>query len=717
MTWENVYAGRARTGQYNAQIELCGDGNFITRSNNVERVYRRVNPDDWDGDGLANEIDPNPMAYDGDLFGTGVAWLNANCGSVLSASADTNGEIVVSWHTNVCGAAYYWLQFTAQRDSTRIVIDCEGESTLGDLFVVANSNQVCKVPLLMGPNYHVTASHPVADVSASDAEAEVRPASRDVSGGDFNVKRGVELGISGDNGFGMLTATPNVGASISSVTGNCCNVSIGGANWHLECVEGCHCQGYFQWWHFIATWEGYSQRYDWRAQCECQKVREATPSAWVSLSVPYVVMLGGSGVGASVTYVPPESAQGTVTLRLASGSDNVALWNDADRTGQFTLPVSWNASLQRELSFFIEGVALSGSVGDVRFEVEIDTGDASDVVTQKLTVARVKYLHASSDVQGTSANPPPFDGESECPFSITNSISPDRHLVIPFYRVVDTNDFSVNDFSVDMELELEPAWISTGMLSSEWELVEAIPQMSGSLVEGAGLTAQFVNPKRGGVYRFRGRCGGSPWTEANIVLPLAGAEVRGVFEGDFAIYAQRMTELDATSGQFERQLPKFGLLWFNDAGAADYRGRVDNIDSPTVWRYNPIEDISGFGAVATLYGVPVRMAKLGNFLAGYGTKRLGVWSASRWLSQSIGTDKDATADMSWAAGGDVADGSNVVATVSSLSTNMWHSADVKVKTLWPNPATTDNHSVGPVSVDYNWFFRSPRVIEEAVSRP
>ena len=40
LTWENVYAGRDRTGQYNAQIELWGDGNFITRSNNVERVYR-----------------------------------------------------------------------------------------------------------------------------------------------------------------------------------------------------------------------------------------------------------------------------------------------------------------------------------------------------------------------------------------------------------------------------------------------------------------------------------------------------------------------------------------------------------------------------------------------------------------------------------------------------------------------------------------------------
>ena len=60
LTWENVYAGRDRTGQYNAQIELWGDGNFITRSNDVERVYRRVLPYDLDNDGLPNTIDPAP---------------------------------------------------------------------------------------------------------------------------------------------------------------------------------------------------------------------------------------------------------------------------------------------------------------------------------------------------------------------------------------------------------------------------------------------------------------------------------------------------------------------------------------------------------------------------------------------------------------------------------------------------------------------------------
>ena len=60
LTWENIFAGRDRTGQYNAQIEFHDDGNFITRSNNVERVYRRVLPYDLDNDGLPNTIDPVP---------------------------------------------------------------------------------------------------------------------------------------------------------------------------------------------------------------------------------------------------------------------------------------------------------------------------------------------------------------------------------------------------------------------------------------------------------------------------------------------------------------------------------------------------------------------------------------------------------------------------------------------------------------------------------
>ena len=60
ISWENLFGGRDRTGQYSAQIEFHDDGNFITRSNNVERVYLRVLPYDLDNDGLPNDIDPAP---------------------------------------------------------------------------------------------------------------------------------------------------------------------------------------------------------------------------------------------------------------------------------------------------------------------------------------------------------------------------------------------------------------------------------------------------------------------------------------------------------------------------------------------------------------------------------------------------------------------------------------------------------------------------------
>ena len=43
-----------------AQIILRPNGDFVTRSNDVETVCRRVNPDDWDDDGIANERYANP---------------------------------------------------------------------------------------------------------------------------------------------------------------------------------------------------------------------------------------------------------------------------------------------------------------------------------------------------------------------------------------------------------------------------------------------------------------------------------------------------------------------------------------------------------------------------------------------------------------------------------------------------------------------------------
>ena len=53
ITWENFFLGGDTNAPVNAQIILRPNGDFITRSNEVETAYRRVNPDDWDDDGLA----------------------------------------------------------------------------------------------------------------------------------------------------------------------------------------------------------------------------------------------------------------------------------------------------------------------------------------------------------------------------------------------------------------------------------------------------------------------------------------------------------------------------------------------------------------------------------------------------------------------------------------------------------------------------------------
>ena len=69
VTWERFFAGGDTNVSVNAQIVLNANGDFTVRSNDLVRSYRRIDPNDWDGDGLDNLIDEWPMAFDGDCFG------------------------------------------------------------------------------------------------------------------------------------------------------------------------------------------------------------------------------------------------------------------------------------------------------------------------------------------------------------------------------------------------------------------------------------------------------------------------------------------------------------------------------------------------------------------------------------------------------------------------------------------------------------------------
>ena len=717
--WENVFLGGDTNAATNLQIVMRNNGWFETWSNEVGRVYKSINPYDWDDDGLDNTIDSTPKAYDGDCFGTGVNWLNANCGAILSASLDADGAIQIEWSTNSSERAYYWLDFTALHDDTRITITCDGPSNLGDLVVIAKEDQSCSVPLLIGAVYRVQSNWPVDEISASDPATTIRPAEPMLRGGsaaplgpsdDFEVERHLDLDLAGGDGGGSLSSSPDVGVAIDSVTGSCCPVYLNASNYVWNCV-GCHCTGYSQVWQIGATWEGY-RRFFWATvQCPCQRDNEQNPDAWFSLSCPAVVVKDGNSHVVAGSFNPPCETNATLSLSCIAGSDKIAVLDAGD---------DWQE---------IRGIAKSGSIGDVAFELTLEIDGETYCKTQSLTVAEAVRMDVSSAAQGESANPPPFMTGVDYPFSVTNSPLPDKHLVVPFCNVATLTEggFEVADFSVSMNLVLEPESVNASSLPCEWELIEALPQMSGELSHTGSLAAHFVNPRQGGVYRFRGRCDGSPWTQANIVLPLCGASIDAVFDADMSHVITAMQTLRDTKSWYQKQDGDFGDKWFYDHNVMDYIGRVDNTSWPTVWRYNQITDdvlneYYRMGAVATFRGVPTPVAKLGNFMAGYGTETVGVWRILRWASQFIrGMANDATGSMSWAVGEDFASsaGTNLVECTTTLATNMWSLVaggqveNDKVFALWPNPANADNHAETlTTDFDHNRQFLSPGIVRQ-----
>ena len=714
VTWERFFVGGDTNEAVNAQIVLDVSGDFTVRSNDFLRVFRRINPNDWDGDGLDNLIDEWPTASDGDCFGTGMDWLNANCWGVLSAVPDADDGYEIVWNAYANENAYFWLTFTPTRDGTRVAIACDGPSNLGDMVVIANESQVCEVPMLMGARYHVTASWPVGDIAASDPEAEivdrsntVRPSNLPTPGlrllgagggigpsDDFEVERPVDIDLAGGESGGYITSSPDIGVVIGAVTGNCCAVECTGSNYVWSCCDSCHCSGYSQWWQVTALWEGYSRLFNWESQCGSQRANETNTSAWVSISAPRVIMRGGNSHIVSGVYDPPGSsnAVASMSLECTAGADKITVLSQGS---------GWME---------VKGAVLSDSIDDVEFRLVTEIAGQSYTNMAHLTVACVTNLDMTCAFAGASPNPPPFDGETACQFSITNSLAPDRHLVVPFCNVATLGDngFAVTNFTVDMNLVLAPTGVNASSLPCDWEVIEAKPQMSGALSHEGGLTAHFADPTQGGVYRFRGRCDGSPWTEGNVVLPLSGASIDGVFASDMVDVDATITHLLSHYTYLERQTISFGEEWFNDNGVGDYLGRVDSALAPTVWHYNQVNDLSGMGAVATFRGVPMRVAKLSNFLVAYETERINVFALSRWLARyRYGTWDDDAGSASWDAGTAVADGADLDETMQAMATNVWAGADVKERRLWPNTRPTDNHTTFTPDIDFNFNFISP----------
>ena len=131
-----------------AQIEFSPNGDFITRSNNVECVYRRVNPDDWDDDGIANEEDDEPMvAADETKFGPN---------QTLPDGANSN--------------AYCWVGLVVPQVNAKVTFVGDGASNLADPLFIAKAGETNRVTLLIGKTYRVTCPLPFRIAAKSSGE-------------------------------------------------------------------------------------------------------------------------------------------------------------------------------------------------------------------------------------------------------------------------------------------------------------------------------------------------------------------------------------------------------------------------------------------------------------------------------------------------------------------------------------------------------------------
>ncbi len=156
LTWQDFSPGRPSPAApaapaVSAQLELFRDGSFVARSNAVARAYRRVNPDDWDGDGIPNAEDADPrVAADEPRFGPRQA---------LPPGAHADN--------------YYGVDLVVRDADALVSFEGDAPSALPDPSFIAKAGETNRVTLLVGKSYRVRCLLPVEFVGASRPDVAV----------------------------------------------------------------------------------------------------------------------------------------------------------------------------------------------------------------------------------------------------------------------------------------------------------------------------------------------------------------------------------------------------------------------------------------------------------------------------------------------------------------------------------------------------------------
>ena len=239
LTWENFALGRLPApvredadGTVNAQIELFRNGDFITRSNEVECVYRRViepNP-------IVDPINPpDPDDPTKPLYPYGPV-------QNLSVIEETN--------------AYCWVDIVVDNADAWVRFEGDGASNLADPSFAAKAGETNHVVILIGKTYKVTCDMPFTVVGKSD------PAIDEwwEDGNTLWLNWPVDIWSRGDDeepplllmsfgngsprrkGFTMFVSPSGLGGGFAW-TNCCCSVSGSGYYFSYNCNADCSCGG------------------------------------------------------------------------------------------------------------------------------------------------------------------------------------------------------------------------------------------------------------------------------------------------------------------------------------------------------------------------------------------------------------------------------------------------------------------------------------------
>ena len=221
-----------------------------------------VLPFDWDGDGLENSVDPEPLVPNPvDAHGTPAEWYRIVCSNVFTTAEDSNIQTFphsnIGFRTNATARAYYFVDVVATEGPAPIYFAADRDSRLGSPVIVARAGETNRVPLLIGVEYAVTSTVPFSVTVPEGGFAEANQ----LNERNCLVKWPLEFEVATSEDGHTVTVTPipydpggvfewnpagggSGGARLMSASPSACSYAANGGCVSWGCgTDSCGCRG------------------------------------------------------------------------------------------------------------------------------------------------------------------------------------------------------------------------------------------------------------------------------------------------------------------------------------------------------------------------------------------------------------------------------------------------------------------------------------------